>query len=155
MHTMMMFQIQLHADSNVQTLAELATSEPGSQEIQSTDAGHILITGDTEGNQIPVQVSGGQFVTIPVSGGNYQTVVASIQNSGDSGNTSSGQQQHMVVNAPIQIQGLQLMKTEPGEGGSSSLAGQHFNVLQMADGSHQIITIRQRSPDTRDSAESS
>ena len=145
----------MHSDTtgSVHTLAELATSDTGGQETIQTNDGHILITGDTEGNQIPVQVSGAQFVTIPVSGGNYQTVVAGL---GASGDTAAGAGSHMVVNAPIQISGLQqlVMKSEPGEGGAS-LAGQHFNVVQMADGTHQIITIRQRSPDNRDSAESS
>ena len=133
-------------------MAELATSDTGSQEIQTSE-GHILLAGD-DGNTIPVQVSGGQFVTIPVNSSNYQTVVA---NAGDTGG-AGGQLVH--VNTPIQISGLQhlVMKTEPGEAGSGgvagSLAGQHFSVLQMGDGGHQIITIRQRSPDTRESPDS-
>merc|ERR1719419_1903225 len=158
-----------HDGGSVHTLAELATSDttanqPG-HEIQTNEHGHILITGD-DGNTIPVQVSGHQFVTIPVNSNNYQTVMANIQNGTEQ--TTAGQQpqqqqqqqqQHMVINAPIQISGLQhlVMKTEPGEGGGGatpSLTGQQFSVLQMADGGHQIITIRQRSPDQRESQDS-
>merc|ERR1719330_1621835 len=123
-----------HEGGSVHTLAELATSDTAPQEIQTSE-GHILLAGD-DGNTIPVQVSGGQFVTIPVNSSNYQTVVA---NAGDQGGGGGGQLVH--VNTPIQISGLQhlVMKTEPGEPG---------------DGGHQIITIRQRSPDTRDSPDS-
>ena len=150
-------QVQLaHEGGSVHTLAELATQDTApaqTHEIQTNDQGHILITGD-DGNTIPVQVSGHQFVTIPVNSNNYQTVVANIQGEAGSG---PGGGQMVQVNAPIQISGLQhlVMKTEPGEGGGGggaggSLAGQHFSVLQMGDGGHQIITIRQRSPDTRE-----
>ena len=154
------FQVQLaHEGGSVHTLAELATSDtpPQTHEIQSNEHGHILITGD-DGATIPVQVSGHQFVTIPVNSNSYQTVVANVQGDGGGGSSSSPAQ-HMVVNAPIQISGLQnlVMKTEPGEGGGGatpSLAGQHFSVLQMGDGGHQIITIRQRSPDHRETQDS-
>ena len=103
-------------------------------------------------------MSGGQFVTIPVNSSNYQTVVANASDPGGPGGGAAGQLVH--VNTPIQISGLQhlVMKTEPGEAGTGavagSLAGQHFSVLQMGDGGHQIITIRQRSPDTRESPDS-
>ena len=152
--TLALFQVQLaHEGGSVHTLAELATSDTAGQEIQTSE-GHILLAGD-DGNTIPVQVSGGQFVTIPVNSSNYQTVVANT----DQGQAGGGQQL-VHVNAPIQISGLQhlVMKTEPGEAGAGgvagSLAGQHFSVLQMGDGGHQIITIRQRSPDTRESPDS-
>ena len=136
-------------------MAELATPDTTPQEIQTSE-GHILLAGD-DGNTIPVQVSGGQFVTIPVNSSNYQTVVA---NAGDPGPGGGNAGQLVHVNTPIQISGLQhlVMKTEPGEAGpggvAGSLAGQHFSVLQMGDGGHQIITIRQRSPDTRESPDS-
>ena len=153
---MIVFQVQLaHEGGSVHTLAELATSDTAPQEIQTSE-GHILLAGD-DGNTIPVQVSGGQFVTIPVNSSNYQTVVANA--TGDPAPPGGGQQL-VHVNAPIQISGLQhlVMKTEPGEAGTGgvagSLAGQHFSVLQMGDGGHQIITIRQRSPDTRESPDS-
>ena len=153
--TLIVFQVQLaHEGGSVHTLAELATSDTAPQEIQTSE-GHILLAGD-DGNTIPVQVSGGQFVTIPVNSSNYQTVVANAAGDPPPG----GGQQLVHVNAPIQISGLQhlVMKTEPGEAGpggvAGSLAGQHFSVLQMGDGGHQIITIRQRSPDTRESPDS-
>ena len=157
-------QVQLPQDGgSVHTLAEVATSEnqvmTATHELQTNEHGHILITGD-DGQGIPVQVSGNQFVTVPVNSSMYQTVVANVG--------EAGPHQLQVLNAPVQISGLQhlVMKTEPGEGvgagagqgltitpvsGAGGLAGQQFSVLQVGEGGQQIITIRQRSPDQRDS----
>ena len=157
-------QVQLPPDGgSVHTLAEVATSDnqvvTATHEIQTNEHGHILITGD-DGQGIPVQVSGNQFVTVPVNSSMYQTVVANV---GEAGH------QLQVLNAPVQISGLQhlVMKTEPGEAGGGAgpgqgltitpvsgaggLAGQQFSVLQVGEGGQQIITIRQRSPEHRDS----
>merc|ERR1719195_1310863 len=103
-------QVQLPPDGgSVHTLAEVATSDnqvvTATHEIQTNEHGHILITGD-DGQGIPVQVSGNQFVTVPVNSSMYQTVVANV---GEAGH------QLQVLNAPVQISGLQhlVMKTEP------------------------------------------
>merc|ERR550517_590330 len=105
-------QVQLPPDGgSVHTLAEVATSDnkvvTATHEIQTNEHGHILITGD-DGQGIPVQVSGNQFVTVPVNSSMYQTVVANVEETGH---------QLQVLNAPVQISGLQhlVMKTEPGE----------------------------------------
>ena len=160
LNTISFNQVQLaHEGGSVHTLAELATSDTAPAHEIQTSEGHILLAGD-DGNTIPVQVSGGQFVTIPVNSTNYQTVVANIGGgAGEPGPGAGAAGQLVQVNTPIQISGLQhlVMKTEPGEAGAgaASLAGQHFSVLQMGDGGHQIITIRQRRPDTRESPDDS
>jgi len=130
-------QIQIHENTGVHTLAEVATNNDGSNgagggghEVQEHQ--HFLITGE-DGNAYPVQVSGHQLVTVPASsggggGGMYQTVVAANIHSSDTG-------QVQVIGHPIQLGGVSgpvILKQEPLDTKSISVDADSVSSSQIS-----------------------